>query len=148
MNLVSPSGPVYQAGTLSGNPLAMQAGITTLRLLQDSHAHEHLEVLGKQLEDGLRQSAQAAGYSISVQRCGSMITPFFSPGGACVHTYADALQCDQPAFAKFFQSLLDEGVLIPPSQFEAWFISLAHSSADIDKTIALAEKAWRAVGGS
>ncbi len=148
MNLVSPSGPVYQAGTLSGNPLAMQAGITTLRLLQDSHAHEHLEVLGKQLEDGLRQSAQAAGYSISVQRCGSMITPFFSPGGARVHTYTDALQCDQPAFAKFFQSLLDEGVLIPPSQFEAWFISLAHSSADIDKTIALAEKAWRAVGGS
>ena len=145
MNLVSPAGPVYQAGTLSGNPLAMQAGITTLRLLQDLNIYQRLEVLGKQLEDGLRQSAKAAQCAISVQRCGSMITPFFSPDGAPVHNYADALRCDQVAFSKFFQVLLDEGVLIPPSQFEAWFVSAAHSEKDIEKTVALAEKAMRAV---
>ena len=145
MNLVSPAGPVYQAGTLSGNPLAMQAGITTLRLLQDLNLYQRLEVLGKQLEDGLRQSAKTAQCAISVQRCGSMITPFFSPDGAPVHNYADALRCDQAAFSKFFQVLLDEGVLIPPSQFEAWFVSAAHSEKDIEKTIALAEKAMRAV---
>ena len=145
MNLVSPAGPVYQAGTLSGNPLAMQAGITTLRLLQDLNIYQRLELLGKQLEDGLRQSAKTAQCAISVQRCGSMITPFFSPGGAPVHNYADALQCDQAAFSKFFQVLVDEGVLIPPSQFEAWFVSAAHSEKDIEKTVALAEKAMRAV---
>lgn len=145
MNLVSPAGPVYQAGTLSGNPLAMQAGITTLRLLQDLNIYQRLEVLGKQLEDGLRQSAKAAQCAISVQRCGSMITPFFSPDGAPIHNYADALRCDQAAFSKFFQVLLDEGVLIPPSQFEAWFVSAAHSEKDIERTVALAEKAMRAV---
>jgi len=145
MNLVSPAGPVYQAGTLSGNPLAMQAGITTLRLLQDLDIYQRLDVLAKQLEDGLRQSAKAAQCAVSVQRCGSMFTPFFSPDGAPVHNYADALLCDQAAFSKFFQVLLDEGVLIPPSQFEAWFVSAAHSENDIEKTIALAEKAMRAV---
>ncbi|MHB1768955.1 MAG: aspartate aminotransferase family protein, partial [Phycisphaerae bacterium] len=107
--------------------------------------YQRLEVLGKQLEDGLRQSAKTAQCAISVQRCGSMITPFFSPDGAPVHNYADALRCDQAAFSKFFQVLLDEGVLIPPSQFEAWFVSAAHSEKDIEKTIALAEKAMRAV---
>ncbi len=147
MNLVSPAGPVYQAGTLSGNPLAMQAGITTLRLLQDVNIYQHIEELGKQLEDGLRQSAKAARCDISIQRCGSMITPFFSPAGKTVENYADALRCDPAAYSTFFQVLLDEGVLIPPSQFEAWFISSAHTASDIEKTIALAEKAMRAVAG-
>ena len=144
MNLVSPAGPVYQAGTLSGNPLAMQAGITTLRLLQEPDLYQRLEVSGRLLEDGLRQSAHATSCPVSVQRCGSMITPFFSPGGAGVQNYAGALTCDQTAFSKFFQVLLDGGVLVPPSQFEAWFVSAAHTERDIDKTIALAEQAMRA----
>lgn len=144
MNLVSPAGPVYQAGTLSGNPLTMQAGIATLRLLQDVQKYHYLEAMGKQLEDGLRKCAKAAGCAISVQRCGSMITPFFSPGGAMVRNYADALRADQAAFTKFFQVMLDGGVLIPPSQFEAWFISAAHSPKDIDNTLKLAKKALRA----
>ncbi len=145
MNRISPAGPVYQAGTLSGNPLAMQAGITTLRLLQETDIYQRLEVSGKLLEDGLRQSAIAASCPVSVQRCGSMITPFFSLGGTRVQNYADALNCDQTAFAKFFQVLLDGGVLIPPSQFEAWFVSAAHTEKDIENTIALAEQAMRAV---
>ena len=145
MSRVSPAGPVYQAGTLSGNPLAMQAGITTLRLLQETDIYQRLEVSGKLLEDGLRQSAMAASCPVSVQRCGSMITPFFSPGGTRVQNYADALTCDQTAFAKFFQVLLDGGVLIPPSQFEAWFVSAAHTEKDLENTIALAEHALRAV---
>ncbi len=143
MNYVSPAGPVYQAGTLSGNPLSMQAGITTLRQLQDSKTYTHLDVLAKQLEDGLRQSAKSAGVALSVQRCGSMITPFFSPQGAAVKNYADALRCDQAAFARFFQGMLDGGILIPPSQFEAWFVSLAHTEKDIEKTIETAAKAIR-----
>jgi glutamate-1-semialdehyde 2,1-aminomutase len=138
MRCVSPAGKIYQAGTLSGNPLAMQAGIATLRLLHDSKEYTRLDVLTKQLEEGLRQSAKAAGVELSVQRCGSMITPFFSPRGATVKNYADALQCDQAAFARFFQGMLDGGVLIPPSQFEAWFVSLAHTQEDIKKTIDLA----------
>ncbi|MGC8624665.1 MAG: glutamate-1-semialdehyde 2,1-aminomutase, partial [Phycisphaerae bacterium] len=138
MKLVSPEGPVYQAGTLSGNPLTMQAGITTLRLLRNAETYQHLEALGKQLEDGLRQSAKAAGCAIFVQRCGSMITPFFSPAGAAVRNYADALRCDRIAFTKFFQVMLDGGILIPPSQLEAWFISSAHNEEDITTTIALA----------
>ena len=144
MKLVSPAGPVYQAGTLSGNPLAMQAGITTLRLLQDAEAYQRLETLGKELEEGLRQSARAAKCAVSVQRCGSMITPFFSPAGAVVRNYAEALRCDQAAFASFFQVMLDGGVLIPPSQFEAWFISTAHSPKDIEKTIEVAAAAMSA----
>ena len=146
MKLVSPAGPVYQAGTLSGNPLAMQAGITTLRLLRNADTYQHLEALGKQLEDGLQQSAKAAGCPIFVQRCGSMITPFFSPNGTAVRNYAHALRCDQIAFTKFFQVMLDGGVLIPPSQFEAWFISSAHTEEDLATTIALAGQALQAVG--
>ena len=160
MNQVSPAGPVYQAGTLSGNPLAMIAGLTTLRLLQSAaagdaanaanssqDAYAVLEALGSRLQHGLEKSAARAEVPLVVQRCGSMITPFFTgqSGKESIKNYADALACDTQAYARFFKAMLDGGVMLPPSQFEAWFISLAHTEADIDQTVEAAAKAFEAV---
>jgi glutamate-1-semialdehyde 2,1-aminomutase len=146
MNLVSPAGPVYQAGTMSGNPLAMAAGIATLGMLEDGTAYGVLESLSQRLETGLKEAASAAGVSVVVQRAGSMITPFFLSAeqaaagagkeeGARLRTYAAVLKCDTGAFARFFQGMLERGVMLPPSQFEAWFLSTAHTEGDVDTTV-------------
>ncbi len=149
MQQVSPAGPVYQAGTLSGNPLAMSAGIVTLRLLQADNVYPQLESLGAALQAGLEAAAESADIPLVVQRCGSMITPFFvrdaASAKAGVRNYADALACDTGRFAAFFRLMLESGIMIPPSQFEAWFISLAHTVEDIDITIKAATKALKAM---
>ena len=152
MNQISPAGPVYQAGTLSGNPLAMSAGIVTLRLLDSSEAYPRLESLGAQLQAGLEAGARAAGLPVVVQRCGSMITPFFLADGGNmengVRNYADALACNTARFAGFFKLMLEGGIMIPPSQYEAWFISLPHTPEDIDATIEKAAVAMKTLASS
>jgi glutamate-1-semialdehyde 2,1-aminomutase len=156
MNQVSPAGPIYQAGTLSGNPLAMAAGIATLDILEDETAYTLLEALAARLENGLRDAAAGAKASVAIQRVGAMLTPFFlSPaqtaatagaaGGVPVlKNYADVLQCDTQSYAKFFRAMLDRGVMLPPSQYEAWFVSTAHTEGDIDQTIDAAKEAFAA----
>jgi len=141
MNQVSPAGPVYQAGTLSGNPLAMAAGIATLAMVEDGAPYTQLEALGMRLETGLVEAGTATGVALSVQRVGSMITPFFiKEAGMRVRNYAEALSCDTERYAIFFRNMLDRGVMLPPSQFEAWFISTAHIEADIDTTLQAARE--------
>jgi len=130
MARIAPAGPVYQAGTLSGNPLAVAAGIATLDELDAHPPYARLESLAARLESGLRDALE--GRTGCVQRVGSMITPFF--GVDRVTRYEDALRADTERFARFFRALLDQGVWIPPSQFEAWFVSAAHDEATIDRT--------------
>lgn len=145
MEQVSPAGPVYQAGTLSGNPLAMAAGIAALELLDAGDVYTLLETLTAALEDGLRDAAASMDVPVTIQRVGSMITPFFVRENARpVRNYADALACDTAAYARFFKVMLDGGVMLPPSQFEAWFVSAAHTEADINATVDLAKEAFRA----
>jgi glutamate-1-semialdehyde 2,1-aminomutase len=143
MQQLAPVGGVYQAGTLSGNPLAVSAGLATLELLDKAGTYERLDALGAQLEDGLRAALRRHGRRGCVQRAGSMWTLFFG-----VDAVADAEQAratDTAAFARFFTAMLERGVYLPPSQFEAAFISLAHSEGDIDTTIAAADQALAAV---
>ncbi len=139
MSLVAPEGPVYQAGTLSGNPLAMAAGIATLRLLQEAHAYARLEALAARLEEGLQEAVARAQVPATVQRVGSMLTLFFTP--QAVRNYAAARACDTQRFARFFARMLERGVLLPPSQFEAWFLSLAHGEEEVAHTLEAALKA-------
>jgi glutamate-1-semialdehyde 2,1-aminomutase len=158
MNQVSPAGPIYQAGTLSGNPLAMAAGIATLDILEDGSAYTQLEALAARLETGLLEAAVAANVSLVVQRVGSMLTPFFFSAaqgataaagtsvGPVLKNYTDVLQCDTAAYGKFFRAMLDRGVMLPPSQFEAWFISTVHTEGDIDQTVDAAKEALGAAG--
>jgi glutamate-1-semialdehyde 2,1-aminomutase len=141
MRLVAPEGPVYQAGTLSGHPLAMAAGVATLDLLTPA-VYEGLERAGARLEAGLREAAADAGRLVAVSRVGSLLTVFFR--ATPPRNSSAALASDRDAFARFFGAMLDQGVLLPPSQFEAWFIGAAHSDPDIDATIAAARKAFRA----
>lgn len=143
MDMIAPSGPVYQAGTLSGNPLAMAAGIATLQLLDRPDTYEQLEQLGNYLAGGLRSAAQEAGVSVSVAQAGSVLTVFFSPHE--IHNYDDARQCDTASFGQFHAAMLRQGVYLPPSQFEAWFISLAHSYDDLDRTLASARVAFQEI---
>lgn len=134
MDLLAPSGPVYQAGTLSGNPLAMEAGLAALEPLRDGAAYGRLEGLGGSLVTQLKEAAASAGMMdrITINRAGSMITVFFHPGP--VQDYAAAVASDTKAFAAFFHAMLEAGVSIPPSQFEAWFVSTAHSEDDLAAT--------------
>jgi glutamate-1-semialdehyde 2,1-aminomutase len=136
MERVAPAGDVYQAGTLSGNPLAMAAGIATLDPL-DAAAYERLEQLGARLEAGLRdaiaQLGGAAAARASIARVGSALTLFFRESPPS--DYAEARQCDTEAFARFHRGMLARGVHLPPSQFEAWFVSLAHDEALVDRTV-------------
>jgi glutamate-1-semialdehyde 2,1-aminomutase len=141
MDCLAPLGPVYQAGTLSGNPLAMAAGIATLQELLDGTAHARLEELGAQLETGLKDAAVFAGVPVQFQRCGSMFCAYFT--GEPVHNVTDALKSDRERFKKYFHGLLDTGVYLAPSQFEAGFISTAHTSGDIEQTIRSAAKVLR-----
>jgi glutamate-1-semialdehyde 2,1-aminomutase len=143
MELVSPAGPVYQAGTLSGNPLAMAAGMTQLELLKQPGVYERLDALTTALCDGIGAAAREAGVAVYQTRVGSMFTTFFTAGP--VTDEATAKTSDTQAFAAFFGSLLDQGVYIAPSQFEAGFVSLAHSDDDIARTVAAARQAMRRV---
>jgi glutamate-1-semialdehyde 2,1-aminomutase len=143
MDHISPVGPIYQAGTLSGNPLAMAAGLSTLRILRDESPYEQLDALTSRLEKGLRRAAGDAGIPHVVQRVGSMITLFFNPEP--VHNYEEAKRSDTKLFARFFWEMLARGVYLPCSQFEAAFVSTAHTEEHIDQTIAAAEDALRAI---
>jgi glutamate-1-semialdehyde 2,1-aminomutase len=145
MNHVSPAGPIYQAGTLSGNPLAVAAGLTTLKILRDDPPYERLEVLSARLAEGLDRAATDAGVPHVVQRVGSMLTLFFHPGP--VWNYDDAKQSDTALFGRFFWEMLARGVYLPCSQFEAAFVSSAHTEAEIDQTIEAAGQALRAAKG-
>ena len=127
---VAPLGGVYQAGTLSGNPLAVAAGLATLAALQTSGIYERLEHLGAQLELGMREAARKAGVSLTVNRVGSMLTGFFCDGP--VTDYTSARRADTKRYAAFFHGMLERGVYLAPSQFEAAFVSLAHSNADLE----------------
>ncbi|HEV8320805.1 MAG TPA: glutamate-1-semialdehyde 2,1-aminomutase [Myxococcota bacterium] len=146
MELVSPVGAVYQAGTLSGNPMAMRAGLATLELLGEPGTFERLEALGARLEAGLRAAAGRAGVPVTVQRVGSMFTVFFvSDAGRPLRTFAEARTADTARFGRFFQAMLERGVYLPPSQLEAAFLSLAHSDDDVDQTVVAAEEAFRTI---
>ena len=142
MDFVSPAGPVYQAGTLSGNPLAMAAGLATLHVLRDDPPYDRLEALSARLADGLDRAATDAGVPHVVQRVGSMLTLFFTADP--VHNYEDAKRSDTKFFGRFFWEMLARGVYLPCSQFEAAFVSAAHTPADIDHTIAAAAEALKA----
>ncbi|HSD65406.1 MAG TPA: glutamate-1-semialdehyde 2,1-aminomutase [Vicinamibacteria bacterium] len=142
MAAVAPEGPVYQAGTLSGNPLAMAAGAALLDLLAKPGTYETLEARSARLEVGLRRAASGANVAVTVNRVGSMITVFFGPGP--VTDYASAKASDTKRFGRFFHAMLDRGVYLPPAQFEAAFVSLAHGEADIDATVTAAAEAFRA----
>ncbi|MFB3853874.1 MAG: glutamate-1-semialdehyde 2,1-aminomutase [Vicinamibacterales bacterium] len=143
MRHVAPDGPVYQAGTLSGNPLAMAAGLATLRVIdRDPSFYRRLDALGARLENGIQEAAARAGVPCVVARVGSMWTPFFTK--APVTDWASAAACDRARYARFFHAMLDRGVVLAPSQFEANFISAAHTMDDIDRTIAAAAAAFEA----
>ena len=133
MRLIAPSGPVYQAGTLSGNPLAMTAGIETLKFLRQGSAYSQLEQKASHLEEGICLAARKARRDIHVSRAGSLLTAFFTAEPP--HDYVSAMRADTKMFGEFFQRLLAEGIYWPPSQFEAAFISTAHSDRDIQDTI-------------
>ena len=137
MDRLAPLGPVYQAGTLSGNPLAMAAGLAALETLEATDAWSRLEALGSELERGMVAVAKAAGIPVQFQRIGSMFCGYFTDRP--VWNLADALQSDRNRFARFFHGMLDRGVYLAPSQFEAGFLSAAHTSADIEATIRAAE---------
>jgi glutamate-1-semialdehyde 2,1-aminomutase len=141
MRHIAPEGAVYQAGTLSGHPLAMAAGVATLDLLTPD-VYDRLERTGAELEAGLRSAAADAGRTVSIARVGSLLTVFFLP--EVPRNGAEALKADREAYARFFGSMLDQGVLLPPSQFEAWFLGLAHSDADVAATVAAARRAFAA----
>jgi glutamate-1-semialdehyde 2,1-aminomutase len=142
LELVAPAGDVYQAGTLSGNPLATAAGLATLALLDDD-AYDRLEALAATLADGLRDAARAAGVPVHVAHATGLLTLFF--GAEPVADYAGAQACDRDAFAVFARGMLARGVYPPPSQFEAWFPSLAHSDEHVELTLAAAAEALREV---
>jgi glutamate-1-semialdehyde 2,1-aminomutase len=136
MDHIAPDGPVYQAGTLSGNPLAMAAGAATLDVLQGTGIYPRLESLTGRLCAGLERAAVAAGVPVAVNRVASMFTVFFCRGP--VTDYATARTADTAAFARFFHAMLDRGFYLPPAQLESAFVSLAHAESDIDATIAAA----------
>ena len=133
MNLLAPAGPVYQAGTLSGNPIAVTAGLATLKLLRRRGTYELLEEKGRRLEVGFRETLNQYRMSATLNRVGSMMTLFF--GVDQVRNADDARKCDRQRFARFFHGMLSRRIYLPPAPFEAMFISLAHSQTDLDATI-------------
>jgi glutamate-1-semialdehyde 2,1-aminomutase len=134
MGHLAPEGPVYQAGTLSGNPLAMAAGLATLRRLRDPAVYNHLEQTGRDLEEGLRQIASELGIPLQVSRAGSMWGLFFSERK--VTNFAEARRCDAERFRRYFHGMLAHGVYLAPSPFEAGFLSTCHKAAEIEATLA------------
>jgi glutamate-1-semialdehyde 2,1-aminomutase len=143
MEFIAPSGPVYQAGTLSGNPLAMAAGIATLTELEKNPPYVQLEVYGQKLQSGLELAARDAGVLLTVNRVGSMLTAFFQAGS--VTTYNDAVKSNTEAFKIFFNAMLERGVYLPPSQFEAAFISSSHNQTDLEITLDAARESFKLV---
>jgi glutamate-1-semialdehyde 2,1-aminomutase len=133
MEMIAPEGPIYQAGTLSGNPLAMAAGIATLQVLGRPGVYEELERKSARLEEGFRANAVEIGLEATINRVGSMVCPFFTPQR--VYNYETAKSSDTALFARYFSAMMDRGVLVAPSQFEGMFVSLAHSDEDIERTI-------------
>ena len=129
MNLLAPEGPVYQAGTLSGNPVATKAGLETLRLL-DRGVYDHLDSMSQQVGDLVDQALTREGVAHQLQRAGNLLSVFFTD--TRVTNFDQARAQDTAAFSRFFHSLLDQGVSLPPSAFEAWFVSAAHSDADLE----------------
>jgi len=145
MDLLAPLGPVYQAGTLSGNPLAMAAGIATVSYLQ-AHAGEvypQIEATAKAVAEGVAAEAAAAGVPLTLNRVGAMWTWFFTEGP--VTDYAQAALSDTAAFGRFHRAMLEQGVWLPPSQFEAAFLGTAHGEAEVAATLAAAREAFKAV---
>lgn len=143
MEMIAPAGPVYQAGTLSGNPLAMSAGLATLRELEKPGVYEILEVKTTRLVEGLRDAARRASVEVKLNRFGTMFTCFFTD--IEVTDYVTAISSDTSKYKNFFQGMLKRGVYLAPSQFEACFVSLAHSNEDIDKTILAAHEALQEI---
>ena len=133
MDLLAPIGPVYQAGTLSGNPVAVAAGLKTLEILARPKTYERLERISARLGDGIARAIEEAGVIGCVNRVGSLVTPFF--GVRSVRNAEDARRSDTSMFARFFAAMLERGIYLPPSQFEAMFVSLAHGDDDIDRTV-------------
>ena len=133
MSLVAPEGPVYQAGTLSGNPIAVSAGLATLKELIKPGTYEKLEAISQKLENGIKEILKILKLSYQVNRAGSMLTLFFTEKE--VTDFETALTSDTEKFAIFWQKMLEKGIYLPPSQFEAWFVSLAHGEKEIEKTI-------------
>ncbi len=148
MRQVAPDGPMYQAGTLSGNPLAMAAGLATLESLEDPTCYLELETNAATLQAGLIKQAERADVPVTVQRVGSMIAVFFLPDpvepGSAVLNYAHATRCRTDRYAVFYGSMLDQGIMLPPSQYETWFLSTAHVDADIRATLKAARHAFAA----
>lgn len=146
MDYLAPDGPVYQAGTLSGNPIAMAAGLAQLQLLQQSGVYQRLEAKGQQVEELMQKAVRDAGRKYPVVRVGSMFCLFFREDGRPIRSLEDAKGCSRPAYAKFFHSLLRSGVYFPPSQFESCFLSLAHGENELKQSgkafaLALSRKA-------
>jgi glutamate-1-semialdehyde 2,1-aminomutase len=144
MNLVAPEGPMYQAGTLSGNPLATAAGLATLRLL-DEAAYQRLDATAGRLATGLQAAFDAAGVPVTVQRAGNLFSVFMTSGA--VHNYDDARKQDTATFARFFHAMLARGVYLPASAYEAWFVSLAHGVDEVEHVLAAARDAAASLGG-
>jgi glutamate-1-semialdehyde 2,1-aminomutase len=147
MNLVAPLGPMYQAGTLSGNPLAMAAGCAMLKHLRDQKQEIYplIDKLSRELVEGVAVAAKDAGVPLCYNRVGSMFTWFFTPGP--VTDWDSASKSNTEAFSKFFRSMLDSGVYLPPSQYEAAFLGATHSEEDVQRTIAAAKQALASVKG-
>jgi len=137
MALVAPEGPMYQAGTLSGNPLATAAGLATLSLL-DGAAYAHLDAIAEALADGVQAAFDTAGLDARVQRAGNLFSVFLMAGE--VRDYADAKRQDTAAYARFFHAMLDRGVYLPPSAFEAWFVSITHTPEHVERILAAARE--------
>lgn len=145
MDLLAPLGPVYQAGTLSGNPLAMVAGIETLRLISKKGFFKQLEKTTQSLVEGLQKAAEEVGVSVRIPSSGAMLSLFFSDSS--ITDLDSAMQSNSEKFKKFFHGMLDRGVYLPPSPFEAWFVSAAHGKNEIQKTIKAASEVFKGMGG-
>jgi len=144
MEKISPLGPVYQAGTLSGNPIAMAAGLKTLELLSAPDFYQALSAATERLTSGMEAAAAAAGVPLSTNRAGGMFGLFFTGDGP-VTNYAQATACNQAQFNAFFHAMLERGVYLAPSAFEAGFVSAAHGESEIDATLAAAAESFAAV---
>jgi glutamate-1-semialdehyde 2,1-aminomutase len=143
MDHVAPLGPVYQAGTLAGNPLAMRAGIAALRQLTKPGLYGEMTQLAQRLVLGLRAELADAGISAHINAIGSLATVFFTPDP--VRNYSDAKRSDTKRYARFFREMLDRGIFLAPSQFEAAFVSAAHTPQDVDRTLAAARESLQAM---